>query len=67
MKPKHNVTKTYKNAAIYIDHAKCIGCNLCVKACDNQDVHVYTANEQKFFPPRVQYDDLLKSDCILCG
>ncbi|TNJ28479.1 Fe-hydrogenase-1 [Giardia muris] len=66
-KPVHDVTGTDRNNAIFIDYAKCIGCNMCVKACDAQAISVYRANEKPRYPPVVKLNTLFESDCIGCG
>ena len=50
MPPKHDVTAKYDNDAIHIDHSVCIGCNMCVRACE---YGIYSQNEKRFWPPHV--------------
>lgn len=50
-----------------IDYAKCIGCNMCIKACDVQGIGVYKQNEKPKYPPIVKLSTLFNSDCIGCG
>lgn len=66
-KPQHDVTGVDYNNAIMIDYAKCIGCNMCIKACDVQGIGVYKQNEKPKYPPIVKLSTLFKSDCIGCG
>ena len=60
MPPKHDVTAKYDNDAIHIDHSVCIGCNMCVRACE---YGIYSQNEKRFWPPHVNEFDL----CVGCG
>ena len=48
MKPKHSITTKTQNSSIFMDYAKCIGCNACVRACDEQAISVFTASAERF-------------------
>ena len=68
MKPKHSITTKTMNSAIYMDYTKCIGCNSCVRACDEQAVSVFIAAAERFQPPTIQMGSLeANTSCIKCG
>ena len=68
MKPKHSITTKTGNSAIYMDYAKCIGCNACVRACDEQAVSVFVASAERFQPPTIKQNSLEEdTSCIKCG
>lgn len=45
----------------------CLGCSLCVRACDNLGIHAIKMQEQDGAKVAVSADDDISSSCLGCG
>ncbi|KAH0576562.1 FeFe-hydrogenase 3 [Spironucleus salmonicida] len=67
MPPNHNQTAITISNGVSFNESRCIGCNQCVIACNEQAIDVFIKNDKKLFPPKFKQQNFENSGCIQCG